>query len=132
MENVEDTDASECFGNDMGENTAPIPRIHRCELREDEIKLRQCVDHDERISGFEVSGIPEEHPSPDADVAEGIVWNEFDDFVEFLAFLWFVGIESPKSVEPGHLEELLREEEGSDEVRLRREEGDVGIVDVHH
>lgn len=68
-----------------------------------------------------------------ADVANSVVRNELDDPVQLLlVLLALLGVELPQAVEPGKLEELLREEEATDEVRVWAPEGEVTVVDVLH
>ena len=62
------------------------------------------MDPDEDVAGFELLAVPEEHPGADADVADGVVGDELDDFVELCPLRGVGGAVFPELVEPGELE----------------------------
>lgn len=57
---------------------------------------------------------------------------EVDNLIELCTLLGLVGVKLPETVQPGKLHNLLGSEESSNEVRLRRPERGVCIVDVLH
>ena len=57
---------------------------------------------------------------------------EVDNLVELCTLLGLVGVKLPEAVQPSKLDNLLGSEEGSNEVRLRRPERGVSIIDVLH
>jgi hypothetical protein len=104
VQEIEAPDARESFGDDVREDGAPALGVHGPELRGDVPDLHDAVDPDEDVGGLKLLGVPEEHPGADAEVAEGVVGDEFDDLVE-LGFLGGVGgAVFPELVEPGELE----------------------------
>ena len=132
MHQIQHANASERLCNRMRQNTCPTLGIHRPEPAKDVIQLCQTIDQDEHVRHLQHLRVPEEHPSPDADVAKGIVRHEIGDEVELLSLTGLLGVEFPEEVQPRELEELLGREEAGDEEGLRRPEGDVAVVDVFH
>ena len=132
MQHVEDSNARKCLGHDVCEHTARRPRVHRLQLREAIPQLRRRVDQHEDVGDLQVARVPEEHPRADAHVSQRVVRREFHDGRELAFSVWALLVLSPELIQPCELEELLGEEESSDEVRLRAEEGKVGVVDVFH
>ena len=116
----------------MREDATPTLRVHPIELGETIPQLSRGVDDDEDIAEIQTVAIPEEHPGTYARVAQRIVRDEFDDLIEFFGLLRVAGVKTPEPVQPGELEDLLREEEGADEVGLGGEEGEIAVVDVLH
>lgn len=104
MQEVQDSNASERLRDDVCQDAAPALCVHRLELRRDEPDLHDAVDPDEDVGGFELLAVPEEHPRADAHVADRIVWDELDDFVEFFLLCWVGGAVLPELVEPCELE----------------------------
>lgn len=101
VQEIQTPDPRESLRHDVRQYAAPAARVHGVELRVDVPQLHQAVDPDEDVGGLEGLAVPEEHPRADAEVAEGVVGDEADDFVE-LAFLGRVrGGVFPELVEPG-------------------------------
>jgi len=86
------------------QDAAPALCVHRLELRRDVPDLHDAVDPDEDVGGLECLAVPEEHPRADAEVADGVVRDELDDFVELLLLRGVVGAVLPQLVQPCELE----------------------------
>lgn len=52
--------------------------------------------------------------------------------VQFASLAWLLGVQLVQAVEPGELEQLLREEESGNKEGLRAEKGKVPIMDGLH
>jgi hypothetical protein len=104
VQEVQASDARESLGDDVREDAAPALCIHGLELGGDVPDLHDAVDPDEDVGGFEGFAVPEEHPGADADVADGVVGDELDDFVELFLLRGVVGAVLPQLVEPCELE----------------------------
>ena len=88
----------------MCKDAAPGFGVHGFQLRGDVPQLHEAVDPDEDVGGLQLLGVPEEHPGADAEVADGVVGDELDDFVEFFCLGGVGGVVLPELVEPGELE----------------------------
>ena len=104
MQEVQAADASEGLRDDVRQDAAPALGVHGLELRRDVPQLHDAVDPDEDVGGLEGFAVPEEHPGADADVADGVVGDEFDDLVELFLLGGVAGAVLPELVEPGELE----------------------------
>ena len=146
---VQAANAGEGLHNDVRQDASPAPGVHGLKLRRDVPQLHDAVDPDENVGGLERFAVPEEHPGADADVADSVVGDELDDFVELFLLGGVGGAVFPELVEPSKLEalvvlalcvvfgidenlQLLWEEECADEVWVWRPERDVTLMDVHH
>ena len=104
MQEVQAANAGEGLCDDVRQDAAPALGVHGLELRRDVPQLHDAVDPDEDVGGLERLAVPEEHPGADADVADGVVGDELDDFVEFSLLRRVGGAVFPELVEPGELE----------------------------
>ena len=104
VQEVQAANAGEGLGDDVRQDAAPAAGVHGLELRRDVPQLHEAVDPDEDVGGLERFAVPEEHPGADADVADGVVGDELDDFVEFSLLRRVGGAVFPELVEPGELE----------------------------
>ena len=67
------------------------------------------------------------------EISDGVIGHKVNQLIKLLLLRHaLLRIELVKPVQPGQLEELLREEESSDEDWLRAEERLVLIIDVFH
>jgi hypothetical protein len=89
---------------DVCQDAAPALRVHGLELRRDVPDLHDAVDPDEDVGRLERFAVPEEHPRADADVADRVVGDELDDFVELFLLRGVIGAVLPELVEPCELE----------------------------
>lgn len=104
VQEVQAANAGEGLCDDVRQDAAPALGVHGLELRRDVPQLHDAVDPDEDVGGLERLAVPEEHPGADADVADGVVGDELDDFVEFSLLRRVGGAVFPELVEPGELE----------------------------
>ena len=104
MQEVQATNARKRLGDDVRQDAAPALGVHGRELRRDVPHLHDAVDPDKDVGGFERFAVPEEHPGADADVADGVVGDELDDFVELCLLRGVGGAVFPELIEPGELE----------------------------
>jgi hypothetical protein len=104
VQEVQTPNARESLRDNVREDAAPALGVHGFQLGGDVPDLHDAVDPDEDVWGLEGFAVPEEHPGADADVADGVVGDELDDFVQllFLGGVW--GVVLPELVEPGKLE----------------------------
>lgn len=101
MQEVQTPDSRESLRDNVREDAAPALGVHRLQLGGDVPDLHDAVDPDEDVGGLEGFAVPEEHPGADADVADGVVGDELDDFVELALLGWVGGGVFPELVEPG-------------------------------
>ena len=101
VQEVQTPDSRESFGDNVCEDAAPALGVHRLQLGGDVPDLHDAIDPDEDVGGLEGLAVPEEHPGADADVADGVVGDELDDFVELALLGWVGGGVFPELVEPG-------------------------------
>ena len=106
VQEVQASDAREGLCDNVREDAAPALCVHGLELGGDVPDLHDAVDPDEDVGGLERFAVPEEHPGADADVADGVVGDELDDFVELFLLGGVVGAVLPQLVEPCELEAL--------------------------
>lgn len=59
-------------------------------------------------------------------------WQKPTDLIQFVTLDWLLGIKLVQAVEPGELEQLLGEEEATNELRHGTPERQVRIMDVQH
>ena len=130
MEEIENTDAGKSLRYNVGEHRAGRVGVHRLQSSADVIKLRKAIYEDEDVGDLQLLRVPEEHPSADTNVAQGVVWNKVDHLLQLLPLARVLRVEFVQAVQPCELEELLGKEEAGDEVRLRAPEGKVAIVNV--
>jgi len=104
VQEVQAANAGEGLCDDVRQDAAPALGVHGLELRRDVPQLHDAVDPDEDVGGLEGFAVPEEHPGADADVADGVVGDEFDDLVELFLLGGVVGAVLPELVEPCELE----------------------------
>jgi hypothetical protein len=107
VQEIQDSNAGEGLRDDVRQDAAPALGVHGLELGGDVPQLHDAVDPDEDVGGLEGLAVPEEHPSADADVADGVVGDELDDLVELFLLGGVVGAVLPELVEPGELEALV-------------------------
>lgn len=62
MEEVEDTDAGECLGDDVGEDGRGGVCVHGADFGGEVVELGEGVDGDEDVGDVEPFGVPEDHP----------------------------------------------------------------------
>ncbi len=62
MEEIQNTDAGEGLGHDVGEDGAGGVGVHRGELGGNVVELGERVDDDEDVGDVEPLGVPEHHP----------------------------------------------------------------------
>ena len=62
MQQVQDANASECFADDMGQDTGIRLSVHGCESGGDIEQLGKRIDRDEDVADVESAGIPCDHP----------------------------------------------------------------------
>jgi hypothetical protein len=104
VQEVQAPNAREGLRDDVCQDAAPALRIHGLELRRDVPDLHDAVDPDEDVGRLERFAVPEEHPRADADVADRVVGDELDDFVELFLLRGVIGAVLPELVEPCELE----------------------------
>jgi hypothetical protein len=104
VQEVQAPNAREGLRDDVCQNAAPALRVHGLELRRDVPDLHDAVDPDEDVGRLERFAVPEEHPRADADVADRVVGDELDDFVELFLLRGVIGAVLPELVEPCELE----------------------------
>jgi hypothetical protein len=104
VQEVQAPNAREGLRDDVCQNAGPALRVHGLELRRDVPDLHDAVDPDEDVGRLERFAVPEEHPRADADVADRVVGDELDDFVELFLLRGVIGAVLPELVEPCELE----------------------------
>jgi hypothetical protein len=104
VQEVQAPNAREGLRDDVCQDAAPALRVHGLELRRDVPDLHDAVDPDEDVGRLERFAVPEEHPRADADVADRVVGDELDDFVELFLLRGVIGAVLPELVEPCELE----------------------------
>jgi hypothetical protein len=104
VQEVQATNAGEGLRDNVCQNAAPALGVHGLELRRDVPDLHDAVDPDEDVGRLERFAVPEEHPRADADVADRVVGDELDDFVELFLLRGVIGAVLPELVEPCELE----------------------------
>ena len=62
MQEVEDADAREGLGDNVGEPVGSGGAVERLEGGGDIAQLGEGIDDDEDVGGLEIVGVPEEHP----------------------------------------------------------------------
>lgn len=132
VQQVQDTDPSESFADNMGQNGVCRVQVHWRETTKDVVQLGEGVDDDENVACLEVRRIPEDHPARDAEISYGVERAEVDHCAHCAILKCGLVTRPPQAPQPGKLKQLLREEEGRDEERLGGPEGEVGVMDVLH
>ena len=69
MQDVQYTNSCEGLGDNVRKDGAPRLGIHRFQLSEDVKQLSRRINYHKNVCDFQISRIPKEHPSTDADVA---------------------------------------------------------------
>jgi len=122
VEEVENANTGKGLSVDVCEDGRETLGVHGTKLGEDEVKLGEGVDDDENVGELEIFAVPRKGPRANTDISQNVVGDEVDDLVQFALLLGLAGIKLPQAVQPGELDDLLREEEATDKVRLGRPE----------
>jgi hypothetical protein len=118
VQQIQDADASKGLADNVRQHARRAARVHRRLLGKYVVELRQAVDGDKDVCGFEIRAVPAEHPRGDAHVAHGVVGYIVHLTLEFTLLVGLGGVELPEAVEPCQLDELLWKEEPPNEVGL--------------
>ena len=160
MQQVENTNTRKSLRNNVCEDGGGGARVHRRKGCGNVVELREGVDNNKDIGRLQpnhenrsdqlsshkhipailhpkilensLARIPKHHPGRNTKVPHGIKRHEIHHRLQLRRLMRFRRIKLVQAPQPGQLEQLLREEEGSDAVRIGAEEGDVLVVHVQH
>ena len=160
VQEVEDTNPGKRLGDYVGEDRGGRACVHGGKLGSNVVQLGERIDEDEDVRGLQpmkgntvshscqtnetaclgkqgvslniLARIPKDHPRRNAHVPQRVKGRKVDHGLQLGGLVGLGRVQLVQAVEPDELEELLREEEADDGVRVRAEEGQVFVVDLQH